>query len=318
VDRFSSTLSGLAAPRRSIPIALGAAALVVVQAMYHADPRALAVPVVLVGLFTLLAPWSWRAVANHRLRVLVLAALAVAAVAVACVALPAALGLGPTYLTDPGALVIEGVLFVIGGAGLGRDLELELELEHGRLKAIQAHLDPHFLYNTLNAIAEWCAEDPRVAEEATLRLASLLRDVMEGLALREWPLAREQAVVEDLLELHRIRDVDAFTTEITVDEHAREIAVLPLIVVTLVENALKHGPRKGHRGAITVRAAATTAGLHVEVENPNALARDAREGHGLAMVRKRLALAYAGRATFAIRAIEGRTRASLELPRSLA
>ena len=78
---------------------------------------------------------------------------------------------------------------------LGRDIELSSELaaearraasltraaEDARLIAIRQHLDPHFLFNTLGAIAEWCREDPVVAERALLELSAMLHTLFEGI-----------------------------------------------------------------------------------------------------------------------------------------
>jgi hypothetical protein len=319
--RFSSTLSALAAPRRSVPIALVVASLVGVQLYYSGDARTALIPGGMAVAFCALAPWSWRVLLRSKtspMRMGLYALEALAAVAVFGVALPVALALGPTFLTDAGSLVIAGVLYAIGGWGLGRDIELESNLEHTRHKAVRTHLDPHFLYNTLNAIAEWCAEDPRVAEEATLRLGQMLRAIVEGLERVSWPLAREVALVEDLLELHRIRDAEAFTVAIDVDPAVTTAEVPPMLVVSLVENAVKHGPRAGHRGVIALRIADAAGGVHVTVENPGPFApAPAHAGRGLASVHARLALAYGRAARFAIAATATGTRATIELPARL-
>jgi signal transduction histidine kinase len=303
--RFTSTLAALATPRRSLPIVAVVAALVAVQVRYSGATSAV-VPLGLAVAFLVLAPWSWRVLGKTTLGVLAYAVEAIAVVAVLGIAFPRAIDLGPTFLTDAGSLVVASVLYAIGGWGLGRDIELELDLEHTRLKALRTHLDPHFLFNTLNAIAEWCREDPKIAEDATLRLAEMLRDILEALELRTWPLARELAVARSLLELHRIRDPEAFTVTLEVAEAA--IDVPTLVLVSLVENAVKHGPRKGHKGPITLRVSHDP--LRVEVENPGPFVRTA-EGRGIAQLEKQLALTYGERARFDIREIDGRTRAAV-------
>ncbi|MEJ7597727.1 MAG: histidine kinase [Kofleriaceae bacterium] len=302
---FATTLSALATPRRSLPIAAVVASLVAVE-LYYGDWRTALVPLGMSVSFVVLAPWSWRA-SRGPIGVARYLVGAVVVVAAFGFALPWALDLGPTFLTDPGSLAIASVLYCVGGWGLGRDIELEQDLEVVRLKAIRVHLDPHFFHNTLNAIAEWCAEDPRVAEEATTRLADMLRAILEGLELRRWPLARELALVKDLLELHRLRDAEAFTTRIEADASGD---VPPLVLVSLVENAIKHGPRAGHRGEITVRVT-RDRNLTCVVTNPGAYAPQGRGGRGLDTLRKRLAV-DGGR--FAIVADGERTRATLELP----
>ena len=112
------------------------------------------------------------------------------------------------------------MLFLVGGWGLARDIELEAgfsaerqraerlaeSAERASLLALRAQLDPHFLFNTLNAIAEWCREDPAVAEAATLRLASMLRTMLTGIRSATWPLATEIALAQSLFDLYAIRD----------------------------------------------------------------------------------------------------------------
>jgi hypothetical protein len=294
-------------------------ALVAVQLYYSRDARAALVPVATAAAFVLAGPWSWRALVAEGRRPLAGAALyaagGVLAVALGGAALPRLLGLGPTFLTDPGSLLVATVLYLVGGWGLGRDIGLELDLAHSRLQAMRTHLDPHFLYNTLNAIAEWCAEDPRVAEDATLRLAAMMRGLLEGLERRAWPLEREIELTEDLLELHRMRDPEAFTTSFEVDRAAADAPVPPLLLLSLAENAVKHGPRAGHRGQVTVRVSAAPRLLRIEIENPGPLSPAAGGGRGLALLRRRLALWDAGRARLELAGVGGeRTRALIELP----
>jgi len=304
---FTTTLNALAAPRRALPIAAMIAALVAVELAYG-DLRSALVPFGMALGFLALGPWTWRALLATRVDIVRLAAYAgggALVVAAFGVALPYALGLGTTFFTDPGSLAIAGVLYLVGGWGLGRDIELEQDLEHVRLKAIRAYFDPHFLYNTLNTIAEWCREDPVVAEDATIRLAAMLRATLEALEQRTWPIAREVALAEDLVELHRLRDPDAFTATFEV---AGDGEIAPLVLVTLVENALKHGPRAGHRGPIAIRVTPH----RLEVENPGGYT-PTRGGRGIATLRSRLAIAYGDGARFSIGGTD-RTRAVLELP----
>ncbi len=318
---FGTTLTALAAPRRCVPIAAVVLALVGVQVAYGGW-RAGLVPVAMSVGFTLLAPWSWRALLAGRggpgaLALYVAGALAV--VGVAGLAVPCALGLGTTFLTDPGSLAVALVLYLVGGWGLGRDLELEQSLEHLRLQAIRAHLDPHFLSNTLNAIAEWCRQDAAVAETAAVQLGELLRAVLEALELRAWPLRRELELVGALLALHQIRDPEAFTAEVEVDPALAEAEVAPLVVVSLVENALKHGPRGGHRGVISVRVSARGGAVRCQVENPGPFSpRRGHVGRGVPTLRSRLAFAYGRDARLALGPVgtaPARTRAVLELGR---
>ena len=75
---------------------------------------------------------------------------------------------------------------------------LTREAEHAQLLALRSHLDPHFLFNTLNAIAEWCRSDGLVAEKAILQLSSMLRTMMTGIQETGWPLAKELELPQEL------------------------------------------------------------------------------------------------------------------------
>src|SRR5439155_22664918 len=106
--------------------------------------------------------------------------------------IPDLIGAGRTFLTTEPSLAVCIALFWVGGWGLARDIELEehlrrerarvealsREADHAQLLALRSHLDPHFLFNTLNAIAECCRSDGVVGEEAILQLSSMLRTMM--------------------------------------------------------------------------------------------------------------------------------------------
>lgn len=224
---WARTLRALAAPRRLVPVLAVAAALAGTELAYTWSLEAMALDLGLCVLFWLVGPASWRwlctgsgarAAGGYALYL----ALGLAMVGLGGGLGPRLLGVPFTFVTDLGSLGLLAVLFLVGGWGLGRDIDLEeglveerrraarlaLEAERAQLLALRAHLDPHVLFNTLNAIAEWCREDPAVAEAATLRLATMLRAVLAGVKAPAWPLARELELVADLFELYRVRDPD--------------------------------------------------------------------------------------------------------------
>jgi hypothetical protein len=314
---WSSTLRALAAPRRLVPIVLVAAALTLVQLAYSDDARVGLVPVAMTLGFVLLGPASWRL---HGALFVAGAALVVAG---AGIALPRALDLGPTFLTDAGSLAVAAVLYLAGGWGLGRDIELERDLERSQLHALRAHLDPHFLYNTLNAIAEWCRQDPLQAEEAIVRLSAMLESVFTGLETRRWPLMRELAVVDDLVALHRVRDPGALSLVHRIEGPADDVELPPLVLLLLAENAVKHGAQKGHRGPLELTVTVEETVVRVVLENPGPYRAGAGNGggggggRGLVLLRRQLDAAYGpGRARVALTGEGARTRATLTLPRS--
>ena len=331
---FSDTLAALRAPRRLIPILLVSAPLVAAQASLSRDPLAAPIGVLMCATFALVAPYLWRrwmplgTWPEKLVRLAAYGAAGGAIVGLLGLALPRLLGVGTTFLTGRESLTVSLALFWVGGWGLGRDIELERTLERERaradalareaerahLLAIRAHLDPHFLFNTLNAIAEWCREDGAVAEEAILRLSSMLRTILAGVHLAAWPLARELDLCRDLFELHRIRDPGRFSASIAVDGEPAGFTVPPLILLPLAENAIKHGPAAGHRGPVEIRAAIDGERCTVLITNPGPYRGPRPGGEGVSTVERRLALAYGGAASLALEEVEGTTRASLTLP----
>ena len=279
-----------------------------VLAEWRVDGDALGVPhsIAMCAAFAAVAPWLWRKL-NPALYFIVCTAI----VAVLGYAVPRALGMGPTLLTDAAGLPISWVLFLAGGWGLGREIELARSVEDAQLLALRAHLDPHFLFNTLNAIAEWCREDPAVAEQATLRLAAMMRVVFEGVQSERWPLSREIALAEDLWSLHRVRDPDRFEVKVDIDGDFSDVAVPPLLLLPIAENAMTHGGRGEVR--LSVRRG---DGVEVSIESPGELGDVRDDSYGLASVRRRLSLSWGDAASLAIGpAGDGsRTRAVVRLP----
>jgi LytS/YehU family sensor histidine kinase len=221
-------------------------------------------------------------------------------------------------------------LFLVGGWGLGWDIWLESSLirsearaaalareaERAQLLALRSHLDPHFLFNTLNAIAEWCREDGAVAERAVLQLSSMLRAVLEGVQAPTWPLRDELALLGTLFALHGLRDPGRVRLVQRLPDPLPDVVVPPMLLLPLAENAVKHGVAAGNGGEVVLEVEAAPASpVRVRLENGGPFTGRRAGGLGLAMVERRLALAYDGRATFRIAAAGTRTVAEVSLPR---
>jgi hypothetical protein len=332
-----ATLRALVEPRRLLPILLVAAPLVVAQARFSREPLAVYLGVLMCLLFVGVAPVSYRVLfpegldlSHGGIRLLLYATVGSGVVLTSGFVLPKLLGMGPTFLTQRINLAICGALFLVGGWGLGRDIGFEesltkeraraarlaLEAEQAQLLALRSHLDPHFLFNTLNAIAEWCREDGAVAEAAVLRLSTMLRSVLAGVRSAAWPLARELELIRTLFDLHLLRDPDLFQLGMSVPSAAGDVPVPPLALLPLAENAVKHGPAAGHRGRLSLDVTLREDVVEVAIENPGA-SKGPREGSaGLPTVERCLALAYGGQARLELASAGGRTRVTVTLPRS--
>jgi two-component system sensor histidine kinase AlgZ len=331
-----STLRALLHPRRLVPLLLVSASLVVAQASYSQDPLAVPLAIVMCLAFVIVAPVSWRVLFPERLdlrhggvRLVLYGAIGTGVVLSLGMVVPGLTGMGRTLMTAPASVGVSLALFLVGGFGLGRDIWLERSLAHAearvdllareaeaaQLLALRSHLDPHFLFNTLNAIAEWCREDGEVAERAVMQLSAMLRTVLAGVRAAAWPLAEELALIDTLFALHQLRDPDRFQLVRKLPAPLPAVDVPPMLLLPLAENAIKHGPATRHVGAIELSVDTQDDGrLRITLRNAGPYRGPRLGGNGLAIVERRLALAYEGRAMLKIARDGDATVAEVTLP----
>ncbi|MCL4821078.1 MAG: histidine kinase [Vicinamibacteria bacterium] len=200
-----------------------------------------------------------------------------------------------------------------------RDLALaaaraEAVAREARLSELVRQLHPHFLFNTLASIRTLTVVDPRRAEAMVLDLSDFLRRTLE-LRTSRHALEDELALVRDQLAIEAVRLGDRLAWRIEVADGARRRLVPALVLLPLVENALKHG-RAGPDGRwqVDVHAALTGTRLEVVIENHGDLASNGAGSTrlGLALVRAQLASLAPG-ATLALDAADGLVRATVSL-----
>ncbi len=192
-----------------------------------------------------------------------------------------------------------------------RSLEREHSLSQANLAALKMQLQPHFLFNSLNAIAALVHLDPDAADEMLVALSSLLRLSLETSGEQLLPLDRELEVVRRYLSIEHVRFGDrlCFQFDVAADTHA---ALVPAFLLQpLVENAVRHGlePRAG-KGMLKVSARRTGENLWLAVED-NGVGlpehRPLREGIGLSNTRARLHVLFDGAASLELERGEGLT-----------
>ncbi|WP_306590998.1 sensor histidine kinase [Geothrix sp. 21YS21S-4] len=152
--------------------------------------------------------------------------------------------------------------------------------------SLQAQLQPHTLFNALNTIAALIPEDPRRAEEATERLSSFLRRILGALEHPAWSLREEFQLLEQLLGLEKLRFGDRLSFDLRLDPAMEARPVQPLLLLPLVENALKHGFRP-KVGPCRLSVVAADGKIRIEDDGVGR-APQAPEGLGLRTVRERL------------------------------
>jgi two-component system sensor histidine kinase AlgZ len=198
-----------------------------------------------------------------------------------------------------------------------RATEARALARESQLQALKFQLNPHFLFNSLHSIAALATLDGARAREMCIRLSDFLRASLSLGDRESIPLREELALARSYLEVERVRFGARLQVEESVDSACEDCLAPALLLQPLVENAVKHGVAGlVEGGAIRLTASRTGAGVSIEIENafdPESAAA-ARDGIGLAHVRRRLAMRYGDDAFFSARADGAVYRVSLRLP----
>jgi two-component system, LytTR family, sensor kinase len=186
-----------------------------------------------------------------------------------------------------------------------RTLSLEASLAKARLEALRMQLQPHFLFNSLNAIAELVHVNPEAADDMLAALSDLLRLTLETSTEQELPLRREMEFVERYLAIERVRFGKRLQVTAEIPREVQDAMVPAFLLQPLVENAIRHGLEpKTRTGALVVSAKREGKDLHLSVSDNGAglpKTEPLRKGIGLANIRERLRSLYDGAAKFELR-----------------
>jgi len=185
-------------------------------------------------------------------------------------------------------------------------LKLQSLVKELELKTIKSHINPHFIFNALNSIRALVDENPARARTAITELSNILRSSMQAEKLETVPLERELNIVKDYLALEKIRFEERLNIEMEIDEETLNQPVPPMMLQTLVENAIKHGISKRISGGVIIIKSHFVGSRHeVVVQNSGQLAMGSDgEGFGVRSTKDRLNLLYQGKATFDIRNLD--------------
>jgi len=179
---------------------------------------------------------------------------------------------------------------------------LEIITREVQLNNLTAQLNPHFLFNSLNNIKALVLENPASARRAIDLLSELLRNNLYSGDIKLVALKDELSLVNDYLELEKLRFEERLKFTIDVVEDMPAIFIPRLSIQTLVENAIKHGIAKLKAGGlITIKAEQVVNGVKLTVQNPGDLNMpEAENGVGLKNLKERLILQYGDKASFDI------------------
>lgn len=189
---------------------------------------------------------------------------------------------------------------------------LKRQVVEARMAAMQAQVEPHFLFNTLASIDHLIETDPPRASQMQKNLIALLRASMPSMreasgnggagSVRD--LGRELAVIRPYLEILKVRMEERLATEIDVPEGLHSAEFPPMMIQTLVENAVKHGLEpKPEGGRLRVKAEILHGKLALSVADTGmgfGRAATAGTGVGLANIRERLELLYGSKAALTV------------------
>ncbi len=187
-------------------------------------------------------------------------------------------------------------------------LGLSATLKEAELRALKSQINPHFIFNSLNSLRALIDEDPARARQAVTQLANLLRYSLQSGQLETVPFEEELSVVNDYLALEQVRHEERLRLRLDVAADTLQVPVPPMLLQTLVENAVKYGiSRRPEGGEIALVARCEHGVLRIQVTNPGELVApatgaSASTGVGLRNAAERLRLLFGERATLQLRA----------------
>jgi sensor histidine kinase YesM len=192
---------------------------------------------------------------------------------------------------------------------------LERLKTRAELDALQAKINPHFLFNTLNSIASLISENPAAAESTVEKLSELFRYTLQRSGNSTVRLSEELEIVRSYLEIEKVRFGDRLRFEIKADASLNDLQIPPLLIQPLVENSIKHGIAAEPLGgsvAVETKRSANACVISVTDSGKGFAAPGDDPGFGLKSIRERLTLAYGESASLLLE--EGSSRIQITIP----
>ena len=198
-------------------------------------------------------------------------------------------------------------------------LRLQVLAKDAELRALQAQVNPHFFFNSLNSVRALVFENQQAAANMVDQLAALMRYTLQSNRHDTVPLADEWQAVQTYLAIEAIRFEARLRVTMAFEAGLGTVRIPPMALQTLVENAVKHGVEPNLDGSAIAISARRSSGNHggvtITVANTGALrAPSGSPRTGLANARQRLALALGPAATLSLDERDGAVHAVLQLP----
>src|ERR1700678_524917 len=183
--------------------------------------------------------------------------------------------------------------------------QLMTSVKEAELRALKSQVNPHFIFNSLNSLRALIDEDPARARQAVTQLANLLRYSLQSGQLETVPFEDELDVVNDYLALEQVRHEERLRLRLDIAPNALQLPIPPMLLQTLVENAVKYGiSQRPEGGEIAITAFNEGGALRILVSNPGELRQGLQAsstGLGLHNAAERLRLIFGDRATLKLR-----------------
>lgn len=196
-------------------------------------------------------------------------------------------------------------------------LRLEISAKDAELRALQAQVNPHFFFNSMNSVRALIYEDQNAAAQMVDQLASVMRYALQSGQNDTVPLSAEMDAVQAYLAIEKIRFEERMRVSVDIGVGLEHVRIPPMALQTLVENAVKYGVEASPTGSeIRIRARRMEDGeIHIEIANLGAILPFAKSTKvGLVNTRKRLALALGPRANLDLTEHSGWVRATMTIP----
>ena len=191
-------------------------------------------------------------------------------------------------------------------------LQLTTSVKDAQLLALKSQVNPHFIFNSLNSLRALIDEDPARARKSVTQLANLLRYALQSAQRETVPFDEELNIVNDYLALEQVRHEERLRLRMDIEPETLPLPVPPMLLQTLVENAVKYGiSNLPEGGEITISARRENGCLRIQVSNPGELELSSKSpgestGLGLRNAADRLRLLFGERATLELRAASAR------------
>lgn len=208
-----------------------------------------------------------------------------------------------------GMAAINSVVFMMASSGVyltSSNMKTRIQRENlerekmaAELAFLRSQINPHFLFNSLNNIYSLAYKKSDRTAEAILKLSEIMRYMLNGSIGDRVPLQDELDYLQNYIDLQRLRSGNGVYVDMKVNLDRDNYEIMPLLLITFVENAFKHGVFTDAEKPVKITIAAADGRVHIKVENAKSHDnKDAASGIGLTNLRRRLDLGYPGKHTF--------------------